>query len=102
MFQIFRFVIYLDIWIVFLDYSGSSVFRFTCSGLANNTSGLEMNVTTLQDPLLYFLHFETVTDQVFWFGFGSDFGLRILCTCLLKIKRKCDYIKFSSKDYSVL
>ena len=38
-----------------------------------------MFYNTLPDPLRYFLHFGSGTDRVFRFGFGSDFGFRILC-----------------------
>ena len=55
-----------------------SVFRVIRSGSVNNTSGSDMFCTNLQDPLRYFLHFGPGADQVFRFGFGSDFGFRIM------------------------
>ena len=83
MFQIFILYINLDIRIGFFGYffgfSGFSGFRVTRSGSVNNTSGSDMFCNTLQDPLRYFLHFGSGTDRVFRFGFGSDFGFRILC-----------------------
>ena len=39
---------------------------------------------------------------IFGFGFGSTFRLQILYSYLPYIKRKCDYIKFSSKNYPAL
>ena len=54
-------------------------FRVTCSSSANNTPNSDMSYTTLQDPFWYFLHYRLGTDQVFWFGYGSDFGLWVVC-----------------------
>ena len=89
MFHIIVLYIILDIRIGFFGYFFGffvffSVFRVTRSGLVNNTSGSDMLCTTLQDPFGYFLYFGPDTDRVFRFGFGSDFGLRILCPCLLR------------------
>ena len=88
MFQIFILYINLDIRIGFFGYffgfSGFSDFRVIHSGSINNTSGSDMFYNTLHDPLRYFLHFGSGTDQVFWFGFGLDFGFRILCPVLIK------------------
>ena len=80
MFHIIILYIILDIQIGFFgyffsDFSVFSIFRVT-------RSGSDMLCTTLQDPFGYFLHFGPDMDRVFWFAFGSDFGLRILCPCL--------------------
>ena len=90
MFHIIILYIILDIHISFLgcffEFFGFSVFRDTRSGSVNNASGSDMFYTTLQDPFGYFLHFGLDTDWVFRFGFGSDFGLQILCPCLILVQ----------------
>ena len=79
MFHIIILYIILDIRIGFFGYFFGFFGFFGFSGSVNNTLGSDMFCTTLQDSFEYFLHFGPDTDRVFRFGFGSDFGLRILC-----------------------